>query len=220
MAASPAKIMSIFGGSRRHGRWRVPEKTSVLALCGRCVIDLRDATADGEDIRISVTSVFASVLLLVPEGADVLPSGTAVLASAACLVPQSDAEATLPPVRVESMTVLGKLRIQVISDEEAGIEKKHWWRRRKAQPQPSVLPAQPAEQPAPTLQVQTPPAEQYAPVPRDPYPEREPRYEVVTQRQAPEPQDDFFSDPAPSPAASDDDLTAEGDRPEPLKLHP
>ena len=96
--------------------------------------------------------------------------------------------------------------LATLADEEAGIEKKHWWRRRKAQPQPSVLPAQPAEQPAPTLQVQTPPAEQYASVPRDPYPEREPRYEVVTQRQAPEPQDDFFSDPAPSPAASDDDL--------------
>lgn len=139
MGAAPAKIMSIFGGSRRHGRWRVPEKTTVLALFGRCVIDLRDATADADDIRINATSVFASVLILVPDGADVLPSGTAVLASAACLVPPADGSSPLPPVRVESTTVLGKLRIQVLSDEEAGLPKKRWWQRRKGGMPPKEL---------------------------------------------------------------------------------
>ena len=36
------RIVSVLGGSRRVGRWRIPSSTSVMALFGRTTIDLRD----------------------------------------------------------------------------------------------------------------------------------------------------------------------------------
>jgi hypothetical protein len=132
MSGSPLRIMSIIGGSKRAGRWTVPAKTSVIAVFGHSVIDMRLAASEAEEIQITTMSVFASLTILVPEGVKVEPAGTAILASSLCLVPESDRPCELPPIRVEAMTVLGKLRIQTVTDAELGIPKRHWWQRRKA----------------------------------------------------------------------------------------
>ena len=34
-------IVSVLGGSRRVGRWRIPSSTSVMAMFGRTTLDLR-----------------------------------------------------------------------------------------------------------------------------------------------------------------------------------
>jgi hypothetical protein len=140
MAGSPLRIMSVIGGSRRAGRWTVPATTSVIAVFGRSVIDMRQAASDADEISITTISAFASLTLLVPEGAKVEPAGTAILASSLCQVPASNRPCELPPIRVEAMTVLGKLRVLTVTDEELGVPKQRWWRRRKA-PVPALASA-------------------------------------------------------------------------------
>ena len=106
------RIVSVLGGSRRVGRWRIPASTSVMALFGRTTLDLREAESQASEIEIRCLSVFAGVTILVPKGADVRPAGTAILASTSCDIPANDEPATLPPVLISAMTVLGKLHIQ------------------------------------------------------------------------------------------------------------
>ena len=106
------RIVSVLGGSRRVGRWRIPSSTSVMALFGRTTLDLREAESQASEIEIRCLSVFAGVTILVPKGADVRPAGTAILASTSCDIPANDEPATLPPVLISATTVLGKLHIQ------------------------------------------------------------------------------------------------------------
>lgn len=106
------RIVSVLGGSRRVGRWRIPASTSVLAVFGRTTIDLRLAESQAAAIEIHCMSVFAGVTILVPKGADVRPAGTAILASTSCDIPATDEPSSLPPVLISSTTVLGKLHIQ------------------------------------------------------------------------------------------------------------
>lgn len=106
------RVVSVLGGSRRVGRWRIPSSTSVMAVFGRTTLDLREVESQAIEIEIRCLSVFAGVTILVPKGADVRPAGTAILASTSCHIPAADEPSTLPPVLISSTTVLGKLHIQ------------------------------------------------------------------------------------------------------------
>jgi hypothetical protein len=125
-----AQIFSVIGGAKRSGRWRVPASTRTLTLFGRCLIDLRQAETTADELSFSCISVFAGVTFIVPEGAEVRPSGMAILGSARSLVPVSDSPATLPPISIDAITVLGRLRIRT-TDEEPEEELRDSWRERR-----------------------------------------------------------------------------------------
>lgn len=125
-----AQIFSVIGGAKRSGRWRVPASTRTLTLFGRCLIDLRQAETTADELSFSCISVFAGVTFIVPEGAEVRPSGVAVLGSARSLVPVSDSPAHLPPISIDAITVLGRLRIRT-TDEEPEEELRDSWRERR-----------------------------------------------------------------------------------------
>lgn len=112
-----AQIISVIGGAKRRGRWRVPGSTRTLTLFGRCLIDMRQAETSAEEICFSCISVFAAVTFMVPEGAEVRPSGVAVLGSARSDVPVTDTPAHLPPISIDAITVLGRLRIRTTHEE-------------------------------------------------------------------------------------------------------
>lgn len=125
-----AQIFSVIGGAKRSGRWRVPASTRTLTLFGRCLIDLRQAETTADELSFSCISAFAGVTFIVPEGAEVRPSGVAVLGSARSLVPVSDTPAHLPPISIDAITVLGRLRIRT-TDEEPEEELRDSWRERR-----------------------------------------------------------------------------------------
>lgn len=125
-----AQIFSVIGGAKRSGRWRVPASTRTLTLFGRCLIDLRQAETTADELSFSCISAFAGVTFIVPEGAEVRPSGVAVLGSARSLVPVSDTPANLPPISIDAITVLGRLRIRT-TDEEPEEELRDSWRERR-----------------------------------------------------------------------------------------
>jgi hypothetical protein len=125
-----AQIFSVIGGAKRSGRWRVPASTRTLTLFGRCLIDLRQAETTADELSFSCISAFAGVTFIVPEGAEVRPSGVAVLGSARSLVPVSDSPANLPPISIDAITVLGRLRIRT-TDEEPEEELRDSWRERR-----------------------------------------------------------------------------------------
>ncbi len=125
-----AQIFSIIGGAKRSGRWRVPASTRTMTLFGRCLIDLRQAETTADELSFSCVSAFAGVTFIVPEGAEVRPSGMAILGSARSLVPVSDTPAHLPPISIDAVTVMGRLRIRT-TDEEPEEELRDSWRERR-----------------------------------------------------------------------------------------
>lgn len=125
-----AQIFSIIGGAKRSGRWRVPASTRTMTLFGRCLIDLRQAETTADELSFSCVSAFAGVTFIVPEGAEVRPSGMAILGSARSLVPVSDTPAHLPPISIDAITVMGRLRIRT-TDEEPEEELRDSWRERR-----------------------------------------------------------------------------------------
>lgn len=113
MADDEARIVSVIGGARRTSRWRIAEDTGVLTLFGRCLLDLREAETEANELWFSVASVFAVVEIIVPEGTIVQPSGMAFLGVSSCEVPRSKRSGPLPAIEIDSVTVFGSLRIHV-----------------------------------------------------------------------------------------------------------
>jgi len=114
-APKPTKgrIQAVFGGGHRTGRWHAADITSVLAVFGRTVIDLRNAETTAERLVFRCMSVFGSVVFVVPEAADVRTSGLAVLASQRSAVPASDESSSGPTIDIDATTVLGKLHVVI-----------------------------------------------------------------------------------------------------------
>jgi class 3 adenylate cyclase len=71
--------VSIMGGSRRRGRWRLREKTSAVAIMGGCVLDIRNAEVEGPEVVINAIAVMGGIEIIVPEGIEVELGGVAIM---------------------------------------------------------------------------------------------------------------------------------------------
>jgi Domain of unknown function (DUF1707) len=67
----PDRMIAIFGGASRRGKWRVRRKIEVLTLFGGADLDLREAVFEGPTVEISGFWCFGGLDIKVPEGIDV-----------------------------------------------------------------------------------------------------------------------------------------------------
>jgi hypothetical protein len=153
------RIQAVLGAGHRSGRWYVADTTSVLAVFGTTVVDLRNAESAGTRLAFKCMSAFGSIVFVVREESNVRTSGLAVLASQRSAIPASVAAAEGPTIDIDATTVLGKLHVltevpPTRSDRRAA--KKADKADKKApiphqtQPQPvSDAPAQAVYEPAP-----------------------------------------------------------------------
>lgn len=65
------RMVAVFGGVDRRGRWRMRRKTSALALFGGIDLDLREATFEGPVLEMEIFCCFGGMDLKVPEGIEV-----------------------------------------------------------------------------------------------------------------------------------------------------
>ncbi|MBA8793445.1 hypothetical protein FHX74_001050 [Friedmanniella endophytica] len=70
-SAEPERLVGIFGGATRSGRWRVRRQTQALALFGGIDLDLRDAVLESQTVEISGIWCFGGLDIKVPEGMEV-----------------------------------------------------------------------------------------------------------------------------------------------------
>jgi hypothetical protein len=66
------KMVAIFGGATRTGRWRVRKNIQALALFGGMDLDFRDAIFEAPVVEISGFWCFGGLDIKVPEGLEVL----------------------------------------------------------------------------------------------------------------------------------------------------
>lgn len=128
MASYTSKVIAVLGRTLRSGRWKLADDTVVIALFGRCVVDLTRAYVDEEDdeLAMSIFAVFGSVSVLLPAGCDVEPSGVAVVASSEIEIPSDRptdiTKTALAPLDVSWLAMFAKVRVaEVRADATAGL---------------------------------------------------------------------------------------------------
>jgi hypothetical protein len=67
------RIVTVFSGNRRHGRWRLARRMRVTNVFGETELDLREAVLGpdalaAQEVEITGKCVFGAVRVLVPEG--------------------------------------------------------------------------------------------------------------------------------------------------------
>ena len=106
---APAFVLGILGGGDRRGRWRVPERMTVVNVLGGADLDLREATLSAPEVEITVFSVLGGSDIVVPEGVHGELEGFALLGGTDLrldpAVPEPPPGA--PVVRVRAWSLLG-----------------------------------------------------------------------------------------------------------------
>ena len=124
------RAVAVFGETKRLGPWTPARETSVAAVLGSVLLDLREARlGPGETVFRAVTFM-GSVEIIAPFGLRLECNGSAVLGSFEENHPGDPhpARAQAPSVRIEGIAVLGSVEIEY---RHPGESKKEARRRRK-----------------------------------------------------------------------------------------
>ena len=70
-AAPTATLVSLFGGTKRTGRWLVPASIVSFTMFGGTELDLRDAAFTSSTIDLGLLCMFGGVTVIVPPGVNV-----------------------------------------------------------------------------------------------------------------------------------------------------
>jgi hypothetical protein len=100
-------LVGIFGGEDRKGRWRPARSIRVVNVFGGCDLDLRGAEVPGEQIDITVFSLFGGSDITVPEGVPVDMGGLALFGGNDLDISDARPLPGAPLVRVRAYSLFG-----------------------------------------------------------------------------------------------------------------
>ncbi len=72
------RMVAVFGGVDRRGRWRVRRHTQAFAMFGGVDLDLREAVFDAPEVEISGLLCFGGMDIKVPEGVEIRDQTVAI----------------------------------------------------------------------------------------------------------------------------------------------
>jgi hypothetical protein len=127
---APPVVLGILGGGDRKGRWRVPERMTVVNVLGGADLDLREAVLDGPEVEITVYSIMGGSTITVPEGVHVELDGLALLGGNDLRISAPDPPPGAPVVRVRAWSLMGGTDVRTRGER----------RRRHGLPEPPRLP--------------------------------------------------------------------------------
>ncbi len=107
-----ARVLSIFSGIQRKGRWRVPKRLRVLAVGGGIDLDFREAQLGPGVTEVKVKSVMGGIAIIVPPDLHVECEGRAILGAFEGMEsgtgePDPDA----PLLRIRGVAIMGAVEI-------------------------------------------------------------------------------------------------------------
>jgi hypothetical protein len=104
--------VAVMGGVERRSRWRVPERTVAVAVMGGCVLDLRKAEIESDEIEITAVAVMGGVDIVVPEGVEVELTGFALMGGKDAQVKDIPPVPGSPFVRVRAFACMGGVTVR------------------------------------------------------------------------------------------------------------
>jgi hypothetical protein len=113
-APQRARAMSVFGSTRRAGRWSVPRQLEVRAVFGNVELDFRNAVLPAGAVELDLRAVFGNIEITVPPHLAVEAEGNAVLGNFDHV---ERASPELPPdapvLRIKGTSVFANVEIQM-----------------------------------------------------------------------------------------------------------
>ena len=105
-------VLAVMGASERKGRWRVRNRTLVVALMGGVDLDLRQAELPAGDVAITAWAIMGGVDVRVPEGVRVELGGFALMGGNASQGAAGPPPPGAPVVRVRAFSVMGGVNVR------------------------------------------------------------------------------------------------------------
>ena len=105
------KMIAVFGGVTRSGRWRVRKSTQALALFGGMDLDLRNAIFEAPVVEISGLWCFGGLDIKVPEGIEVRDQ-TAGVFGGTDIRDIGDPAPGAPTLVIKGMTLFGGVTVR------------------------------------------------------------------------------------------------------------
>jgi hypothetical protein len=100
-------VISIFGGSDRRGRWRVPRRVLALTLFGGVDLDFREAQIEDEVVTITMITIFGGDDVYIPEGIEVDVGGIALFGGNGVHGRDLTPRPGTPMIRIRVFTLFG-----------------------------------------------------------------------------------------------------------------
>lgn len=105
-------VVSVMGGSGRHGRWRPAVELNVVAVMGGSDIDLRGAEVSAAEITITAVAFMGGIDVIVPEGVEVELDGFDFMGGHDQELADVPRRPGTPRVRVRSVSVMGGVTVK------------------------------------------------------------------------------------------------------------
>ncbi len=104
--------VAVMGGVERTSRWRVPARTTAVAVLGGVELDLRKAEIDAPEVEITAIAVMGGIEIVVPEGVAVELNGFVFLGGKEQNVADVPALPGAPLVRIRAFALLGGIEVR------------------------------------------------------------------------------------------------------------
>jgi class 3 adenylate cyclase len=119
-AAAPARarkrprhwVVGFFNSDKLRGRWRPAAHVRAVAVMGNCLVDLRNAELDGDEVTITAWVFMGNVKVLVPEGIEVELTGAAVMGNRTLSASDARPLPGSPIVRVRARVFMGNVKVR------------------------------------------------------------------------------------------------------------
>jgi hypothetical protein len=102
-------VSAFFGREHRAGRWVVPARLPVTAVCGDVVLDLRDAVLPSQPVTVLATAIAGQIRLIVPDGVAVHMAGRSVLGTRAVRGRPAASPAGAAVIEVRAVVIGGRV---------------------------------------------------------------------------------------------------------------
>lgn len=117
------RMIAVFGGADRKGRWRIRRRSQAFALFGGVDLDLREAIFDAPTVEISGLICFGGLDIKVPEGVEVRDHTVAIFGG-------TDTKKLEPPepgapvVVLKGFALFGGVDVKTVRAKKTGWRKK------------------------------------------------------------------------------------------------
>lgn len=108
------KMIGIFGGGQRKGRWRVRRRTKAVAVFGGFDLDMTEATFDAPVVEFKVFALFGGLSIAVPEGVEVRNEAGSFLGGVSVSTGDTAPPPGAPVLVLKGMMVLGGTDIRTV----------------------------------------------------------------------------------------------------------
>src|ERR1700685_3446076 len=112
-AGAGRRLVAVFGGISRKGRWHPEPLTRILTVFGGAELDLREAVLPGREITIDAVAVCGGVSITVPREMRVIDTGSAIMGGREIAGDSAESAAPDAPVlRITGTCVCGGVEVK------------------------------------------------------------------------------------------------------------